>query len=227
MKKNLTKVKDFGIKNIKWIILFFLLIITLMIVEDVFEDEIMKLDTIGYNLISNIINPSITPIAIVITSIGGAIVIAALAIDVLILVKNRKISFSIILNLVIATILNIILKNIVQRPRQYEYRLITETGYSFPSGHSMVSMAFYGYFIYLTFKYLKNKKLKVLLITFLSILIILIGITRIYLGVHYTSDVIAGFLISICYLIIYTSLVKKYILEKEDKNENKNEKINK
>ena len=227
MKKNLTKVKDFGIKNIKWIILFFLLIITLMIVEDVFEDEIMKLDTIGYNLISNIINPSITPIAIVITSIGGAIVIAALAIDVLILVKNRKISFSIILNLVIATILNIILKNIVQRPRPDEYRLITETGYSFPSGHSMVSMAFYGYFIYLTFKYLKNKKLKVLLITFLSILIILIGITRIYLGVHYTSDVIAGFLISICYLIIYTSLVKKYILEKEDKNENKNEKINK
>ena len=227
MKKNLTKVKDFGIKNIKWIILFFLLIITLMIVEDVFEDEIMKLDTIGYNLISNIINPSITPIAIVITSIGGAIVIAALAIDVLILVKNRKISFSIILNLVIATILNIILKNIVQRPRPDEYRLITETGYSFPSGHSMVSMAFYGYFIYLTFKYLKNKKLKVLLIIFLSILIILIGITRIYLGVHYTSDVIAGFLISICYLIIYTSLVKKYILEKEDKNENKNEKINK
>lgn len=227
MKKNLTKVKDFGIKNIKWIILFFLLIITLMIVEDVFEDEIMKLDTIGYNLISNIINPSITPIAIVITSIGGAIVIAALAIDVLILVKNRKISFSIILNLVIATILNIILKNIVQRPRPDEYRLITETGYSFPSGHSMVSMAFYGYFIYLTFKYLKNKKLKVLLITFLSILIILIGITRIYLGVHYTSDVIAGFLISICYLIIYTTLVKKYILEKEDKNENKNEKINK
>lgn len=227
MKKNLTKVKDFGIKNIKWIILFFLLIITLMIVEDVFEDEIMKLDTIGYNLISNIINPSITPIAIVITSIGGAIVIAALAIDVLILVKNRKISFSIILNLVIATILNIILKNIVQRPRPDEYRLITETGYSFPSGHSMVSMAFYGYFIYLTFKYLKNKKLKVLLIIFLSILIILIGITRIYLGVHYTSDVIAGFLISICYLIIYTSLVKKYILEKGDKNENKNEKINK
>ena len=227
MKKNLTKVKDFGIKNIKWIILFFLLIIALMIVEDVFEDEIMKLDTIGYNLISNIINPSITPIAIVITSIGGAIVIAALAIDVLILVKNRKISFSIILNLVIATILNIILKNIVQRPRPDEYRLITETGYSFPSGHSMVSMAFYGYFIYLTFKYLKNKKLKVLLITFLSILIILIGITRIYLGVHYTSDVIAGFLISICYLIIYTTLVKKYILEKEDKNENKNEKINK
>ena len=227
MKDKLTKVKDFGIKNIKWIILFFLLIITLMIVEDVFEDEIMKLDTIGYNLISNIINPSITPIAIVITSIGGAIVIAALAIDVLILVKNRKISFSIILNLVIATILNIILKNIVQRPRPDEYRLITETGYSFPSGHSMVSMAFYGYFIYLTFKYLKNKKLKVLLITFLSILIILIGITRIYLGVHYTSDVIAGFMISICYLIIYTSLVKKYILEKEDKNENKNEKINK
>ena len=227
MKDKLTKVKKFGMKNIKWIILFILLIIVLAIVEDVFEEKIVKLDTIGYNLISNIINPSITPIAIVITSLGGAIVIVALAIDVLILVKNRKISFSILLNLLIATVLNLILKNIVQRPRPDEYRLITETGYSFPSGHSMISMAFYGYLIYLTYKYLKNKKLKIILITILSILIILIGITRIYLGVHYTSDVIAGFLISVCYLIIYTSLVKKYILEKEDENENKNKEINK
>ena len=227
MKDKLTKVKKLGMKNIKWIILFILLIIVLAIVEDVFEEKIVKLDTIGYNLISNIINPSITPIAIVITSLGGAIVIVALAIDVLILVKNRKISFSILLNLVIATVLNLVLKNIVQRPRPDEYRLITETGYSFPSGHSMISMAFYGYLIYLTYKYLKNKKLKIILITILSILIILIGITRIYLGVHYTSDVIAGFLISVCYLIIYTSLVKKYILEKEDENENKNKEINK
>ncbi len=227
MKDKLTKVKDLGMKNIKWIILFILLIIVLAIVEDVFEEKIVKLDTIGYNLISNIINPSITPIAIVITSLGGAIVIVALAIDILILVKNRKISFSILLNLLIATVLNLILKNIVQRPRPDEYRLITETGYSFPSGHSMISMAFYGYLIYLTYKYLKNKKLKIILITILSILIILIGITRIYLGVHYTSDVIAGFLISVCYLIIYTSLVKKYILEKEDENENKNKEINK
>ena len=91
----------------------------------------------------------------------------------------------------------------------------------------MISMAFYGFLIYLSIKYLKNKKMKIVLITFLSILIILIGISRIYLGVHYTSDVIAGFMISVCYLIIFTSLVKKYIIEREDGNDSKNKEINK
>ena len=222
MEKKLTKVKEFSIKNIRWIILFVFLIIILAIVEDVFEKEIMKLDIMGYDLISSLINPSVTKVAIVIINIDGEIVICTLTIISFILIKNKKISFCILLNLIISTILNLLLKNIIQRPRPDEFRLISESGYSFPSGHSMISMAFYGFLIYLSIKYFKNKKLKILLVTFLSILIILIGISRIYLGVHYTSDVIAGFLISVCYLIIFTSLVKKYVIEREDENDSKN-----
>ena len=131
-----------------------------------------------------------------------------------ILIKNKKIGFSIISNLVIVTILNQLLKNILQRPRPNEFRIIEETGYSFPSGHSMVSMAFYGYLIYLIYIYVKNKYLKCTLIVLLSILICTIGISRIYLGVHYTSDVLGGFLISISYLVIYISAVNKFLLEK-------------
>lgn len=226
MREKITKVKKLGIKNFKWIILFILLLIVLAIIEDVFDKEIMKLDIMGYGLISSLINPSVTPIAIIITNLGGAIAVILLTVIFCILINNKKISFTILLNVVIATILNILLKNIIQRPRPDDFRLISETGYSFPSGHSMVSMAFYGFLIYLSIKYLKNRKLKVILITSLSILIILIGISRIYLGVHYTSDVIAGFLISACYLIVYTSLVKKYIIEREEKNESKNKEIN-
>ena len=222
MKEKLTKVKDISIKNIKWIILFILLLIVIDIVEDVFDKEILKFDIIGYSIISNAINPVVTPIAMFITNLGGVSVICVLTILSFLLLKDKKISVSILLNVIIATILNVLLKNVIQRPRPNELKLIVETGYSFPSGHSMVGMAFYGFLIYLVYKYLKNKKLKVILISFFSVLIILIGLSRIYLGVHYTSDVIAGFLISTCYLIIFTSLVKKYIIEREDENEVKN-----
>ena len=78
----------------------------------------------------------------------------------------------------------------------------------------MVSMAFYGYLIYLIYKFVKNKYIKWSLIILLSILICTIGVSRIYLGVHYTSDVLGGFLISISYLVIYTSAIKKFIVEK-------------
>ena len=77
----------------------------------------------------------------------------------------------------------------------------------------MVSAAVYGFLIYLIFKHVKNKKLKRVLIPCLVILIILIGISRIYLGVHYTSDVLAGFLISISYLVIFTSIANEFIDE--------------
>lgn len=68
----------------------------------------------------------------------------------------------------------------------------------------MVSMAFYGLLIYLIYTNVKNKYLKVILIVLLSLLIVMIGISRIYLGVHYTSDVLAGFLMAISYLIVYS-----------------------
>ena len=79
----------------------------------------------------------------------------------------------------------------------------------------MASMAFYGYLIYLIYKYVENKNIKWILIMLLSILICSIGISRIYLGVHYTSDVLGGFLISISYLVIYISAINKFLLDKE------------
>lgn len=209
------KIKEFMTKNLKWIILFICLIGFLALAEDVFNKEIMNGDIIGYKMISTfLISDFATPIAKFITNFGGAIFIIVLTALLVIAIKNKKIGLSIFTNLVIITVLNQSLKRILQRPRPTEYRIIQETGYSFPSGHSMISMAFYGYLIYLIYRYVKNKYIKWLSISLLSILICLIGISRIYLGVHYTSDVLGGFLISISYLVIYISAVNKFLIEK-------------
>ena len=207
------KIKEFIVKNLKWIILFICLIGFLALAEDVFNKEIMNGDIIGYKIISTFLISDFTiPIAKVITNFGGAIFLIVVTIVLFILIKNKKIRLSIFSNLVIITILNQLLKRILQRPRPTEYRIYEETGYSFPSGHSMISMAFYGYLIYLIYKYVKNKYIKWISIVLLSILICAVGISRIYLGVHYTSDVLGGFLISISYLIIYISAINKFLM---------------
>ena len=209
------KTKEFIIKNLKWIILFICLIGFLALAEDVFHKEIMNGDIIGYKIVSTfLISDFATPIAKIITNFGGAIFLIILTIILLTTIKNKKIGITIPINLVLITIINQALKNILQRPRPTEFRIIEETGYSFPSGHSMVSMAFYGYLIYLVYKYVKNKYIKWSIIVLLSILICTIGISRIYLGVHYTSDVLGGFLVSISYLILFISMVNKFLTEK-------------
>ena len=201
-------------KNLKWVVLFICLVGFLALAEDVFNKEIMYGDIIGYKLISTfLISDFVTPIAKFITNFGGAIFLSIATVMLFLLIKNKKIGLSIISNIVIITVLNQLLKGILQRPRPTEFRIVEETGYSFPSGHSMVSMAFYGYLIYLIYRYIKNKYVKWTLITILSILICLIGISRIYLGVHYTSDVLGGFLLSISYLVIYISSIKKLLPE--------------
>lgn len=207
------RIKDFIIKNLKWIILFICLIGFLALAEDVFNKEIMRGDIIGYKMVSTfLISDFATPIAKFITNFGGAIFLIILTILLLVVLKNKKVGLSICINLVVVTILNQLLKRLLQRPRPTEFRIIEENGYSFPSGHSMVSMAFYGYLIYLIYRFVKNKYLKWISIVLLSLLICLIGISRIYLGVHYTSDVLGGFLISISYLVIYISAFNKFFI---------------
>lgn len=206
------KLKIFLAENYKWIILFISIISLLFLIEDVMDKDIMTFDENGYLIVSkHLISKNMTSIERLITNLGGIYWLVGFSIFLLIVIKNKKIPISIMINLGLSALLNFTLKQILQRPRPIEHRIIDESGYSLPSGHSMVSMAYYGFLIYLIHKNIKNKYLKIFLITLLSSLIINIGISRIYLGVHYTSDVIAGFLVAISYLILYSNFIKKYI----------------
>ena len=206
LKKQVT---EFIIKNLRWIILLLSIIIFWLILEDIFENEIGRFDNAIYSVVSQHITPQTTTICKFITNLGGVITVLVVTLCILVFIKEKKYGIYVTVNLVVITLINQLLKNIIQRPRPTEFRIIDESGYSFPSGHSMVSMAFYGFLMYWIYRNIQSKYLKWILCIILSILIILIGISRIYLGVHYASDVIGGFCFSIGYLVIFTKIIKK------------------
>lgn len=215
------KIRDWFKENYKIIIFLISLLIFVLLLEDVFTEKTMKNDIRIYEFVSkNFMNDSSTIFFKIITNLSGVFFIGGLTILLVMFIRNKKLKFAIPLNLVLVVGLNSLLKNIIQRPRPNNYRIIDESGFSFPSGHSMVSVAFYGFLIYLIYKYINNKTIKYSLITLLFSLIILIGLSRIYLGVHYASDVVAGYCLSLGYLVVFTSVIGKVgkLNEKQEVN---------
>lgn len=216
MPSFLNKVKKFTKNNLKWIILLICVVLITLYIIAVSNNDIEKNDLIIYNFINSyIISDWATPIIKFITNFGGTIILISMALFLLITVTNKKMGLFICLNLILSSLSNVILKQIFQRERPLNINLIEENGYSFPSGHAMISLAFYGFIIYLVYKHIQNKYLKYFLIIILILLILLIGISRVYLGVHYVSDVISGYLFSVIYLIIYINIINKYISNKK------------
>lgn len=129
----------------------------------------------------------------------------ALIIGALLLFINKKFKAGILYLLAIygADKLYHLIKGIIMRPRpSADVRLIDIGGYSFPSGHSTMSMVTYGLLIYFVCRFVRNKFLKAVLVTLLSLLILCVGISRIWLGVHFPTDVIGGFALGICVISI-------------------------
>lgn len=164
--------------------------------SEVFEKEFLSFDTGIINFIYNFRTPLLNKIMIGVSYLGSQFIIAAAIILVVIFfLKNHKKDAALFIFIIsMAFIINNILKEIIQRPRPQIYPLISASGYSFPSGHAMDSFVFYATFSYLVFHFTQNKKLG-FISTFVSItIILLIGISRVYLGVHYPTDVLAGYL---------------------------------
>lgn len=99
------------------------------------------------------------------------------------------------------TLINLALKYLYGRERPIQDHMVEVTNLSFPSGHAMFSLAFYGAVIYFIIKANLKPIVKMMSITALIGLIISIGISRVYLGVHYTSDIVAGFAAGYIWLV--------------------------
>ena len=214
-KKNNSKINIKDNEIIKYIItnkrnfiLIGSILLFIYITYAIFNNKITELDELVHSYILNIRTNSLTNILLIITNISSAYALIVISIILLASMKNKQIPLLISLNLICAYITNAIAKLIFLRPRPEGINLIEESGFSYPSGHAMISMSFFGFIAYLLYKKQNNKITKSVLIILLILTIITIGFSRIYLGVHYLSDVIGGFLLSIIYLIIYIKLIK-------------------
>src|SRR5699024_11638474 len=123
--------------------------------------------------------------------------------------KIESLFFTIAMSL--SSTLNLLLKNVFDRERPTLLRLIVISGFSFPSGHAMGSATFFGSTIYIANRVLKGKT-KVIMIGLSALFIILISSSRVYLGVHYPTDIIAG-IIGGAFCVVLSTLILRHKLK--------------
>ena len=160
------------------------------------KDELVYFDQWIIDKVLMIVSPKLTIIMSFFTSLGSSKTLLAflfIAIVAMLLYKKNWEAIFLLFGTAGGLVLNEILKSIFQRQRPTLHRLIEVNGYSFPSGHSMSSFIFYGMVCIFLFTFLSSRAIKAIFFFITVFLILMIGLSRIYLGVHYPSDVIAGF----------------------------------
>lgn len=195
-------------KYLKWIICFISLSIFIFLGVLVLTKKDIYIDSVVYNFISKYISTNLTYIYKNLTHIASILIVSLVVIFTFLFFKNKKYGIYMSINLFIITIFQFILKAIFSRTRPVDINLIEENGYSYPSGHSLTAMALYGFIIYLIYKSNLNKRSKLIYITLFSLFILVVGLSRIYLGVHFFTDVIGAFSFALSYLIVYISIIK-------------------
>lgn len=130
------------------VILFILcLVIFSVIVYLLMNDYVETFDSTVYSFISKLKCEPITYFFKVISFLCSSWFLTLATLFIILFVKDKKVGFYVMLNVILCVVLNQSLKFLFARSRPIDINLIIEHGYSFPSGHSMVSLAFYGFFI--------------------------------------------------------------------------------
>lgn len=198
----------------KWIVCGIGILIFATMVVMLLTNNVTGLDNSIYNIIISSKSDVMTMFMTIITMMCNTEFIVVATLLLVLFIKNKKMGGMIASNVVLCSVINTIIKHIFLRPRPVGIKLIEQGGYSFPSGHSMMAVAFYGLLIYIIWNTKWKNVWKIFTTTLLVILILLIGISRIYVGVHFASDVIAGLSISLSYLIIFIELLYKRVIKK-------------
>ena len=190
-------------------LLSILLIILLFLIE---TNSIESFDISIYNLIALTINENLTNFFRFMTFLGEGVSIAGfcvLALIITFVLKKRDMGLIIAGCVAFNSLFSEGIKRIIQRPRPEILRLIDESSYSFPSSHAVASVSLCGILIYFILRSKWDRNVKIAISTLLVLFPLLIGISRIYLGVHNASDVLGGAIIAMILLLIEISIIEK------------------
>jgi undecaprenyl-diphosphatase len=201
---------------VNFVVLFSFFFLT----HNVLEKETLFYDKTISNFIYSFRVPILTTVMSTITNITDipAGLILSLLVVLLLFKKHKKESLIFSLSLIIGCILNYLLKILFKIPRPNIAPLEVLSDFTYPSGHAMNNLVLYGLLAFYTFHFTKNKFFSVVVGFLVAIWILLIGISRIYLGAHYSSDVIGGYLVGFWWLLTVLLIDKTISLNKETKN---------
>lgn len=171
-----------------------------------------NLDQTFLSWIYSLRSPVITKFFIFITSLGNPVLIIFLVLLItvfLFLIRRRYTELIFFLAIFFSYFNVVLIKNLFERSRpEIKIAVFREMGYSFPSGHAAISLVLYGLIAYFLNKKIKNYFLKTFSNFFFGTLIFLIGFSRIYLGLHYLSDVVFGFIIGFFWLYLSIRIIE-------------------
>ncbi len=191
--------------------------------EEVLEGETRQFDEVTRSAIHQVASPGLTTLMRGTSFLGSTLFLTALTVIVVLCFAIRRwrreaILFAI--TMVGAALLDITLKHTFHRARPIPYfNIVAPSSYSFPSGHSLASFCFYGALAAILTTRFKNVRSQFAIWSSAAIIILLIGFSRIYLGVHYTTDVLAGFAAALIWIIVVRFVEQQLALRRQRKRE--------
>lgn len=200
-----------------------LLLLFFKILSEVLTKDILFIDTTLLNFIYSFRGPLLTPIMHFMSFLGGELMLLSTALIVVFLAfkKYKKEAIFFAIAVLAGYIFNTLLKQLLKIPRPDIDPIVISGSYSFPSGHAMNSLIFYGLLSYFIFHFTRNRGLSLLVATFSIIVVLSIGFSRLYLGIHYPSDVIGGFLAGFWWLTTVILISKMWTFYKLFRNRKK------
>ena len=179
-----------------------------LITSEMLEQELFGIDHAILQAVGRMRLPWLTAVALDLTALGSSVVIvliSAITLCVLLLLRDRRGALQLLLASLGAGILTQATKHIIERPRPEQLpHLISAYGFSYPSGHSLAAAALYLTISILALRHFRTIARQAVILAMALSVIALVGASRIYLGVHFPSDVAGGMALGLGWALLLT-----------------------